>query len=704
MFFMLENNPANNLADDQSVNKKQNFFCKLFKCKTNQCACQWFKKFTFRNKKQTINASDTTSLPIDENTATTSIANPKNTKKTLKNWQKFLLVILAILLILISASGVMAYYSYQIAMEIKGEAYQAKFKAQTAYDSFKTQNLPEAEKQLQEVGQELAKIKNSYQKLAFYNNLPIIKNYYQDGLAVLQASEHGLNAGLKAIEAIVPYADVLGFQGEGSFTGGTAENRIKLMLETIDKVSPVFDEIIAQLQLTSDNLEKIDAKRYPEKIADLALRSQIEQVQQMSSEAVTMIAQFKPVIEQLPNIAGAGETGRKKYLILFQNDNELRPTGGFLTAYAVVFIEDGVVTPEKSDDIYELDLKFKKTEAIPEALAVGLTTEKKWNLRDMNIWPDFKKSMDKFFTNYQTVRGEPDNIDGIIAVDTQVLTGLLSVLGPVQIQSGATFSAEIDKRCDCPQVVYALSEIITKPTPYIREDRKGILGPLMQAVLQKAYSAPKEQWPALFDFGWKAILGRHVQMYFNDTQAQLATETVNAGGRLIAPAKGDFLAIVNTNLGGAKSNLFTEYSVKQVVEDAPVDGTLEKTVEITYKNTRKGDNCNLEAGQLCLNASMLDWTRLYVPKGAKLIKAQGFSGETKVYEEDGFTIIEGYFKLEPLGVAKLIVDYTIPYSEEIYKVRLWKQGGVSPFETIFDITGGEEKVLVDRDIDYQVAF
>lgn len=624
--------------------------------------------------------------------------------KKLKTWHKVAIGLAVFLLVIISASAVMGFYTYKVAMQIKNQALQAKTQAQTAYDAFKAQNLPEAETQLIQVSSQLEEIKTTYHKLSFYNSIPVVRKYYQDGEQAFIAGEHGLNAANKALEAIVPYADVLGFQGEGSFTGGTAENRVKLLLETLDKVAPVFDEIIAELEAANQALSQIDSQRYPEKVKDLEVRSQLEKVKEMSNESITVLAEFKPVLEELPNIAG-GKGERKKYLILFQNDNELRPTGGFLTAYAVVYIEDGKITPEKSDDIYELDQKFVKTESIPEALAVGLTTESKWNLRDMNIWPDFKQSMDQFFTSYQTIRGEPDNIDGIISVDTHVLTGLLEILGPVQIAGGGTFSAEIDSRCDCPQVVYALSEIITRPTPYLREDRKGILGPLMQSVLMKAYGAPKQQFPALFQLAWQLVQGKNIQMYFNDENAQKAAETVNAAGRMVMPEDRDFLAIVNTNLGGAKSNLFTTYSVKQLVNDAPVDGTLTKTVEITYKNSRKGDNCDLEAGLLCLNASMLDWTRLYVPKGAQLVSAQGFSSDTKVYEEGDFSVIEGYFTLEPLSLAKLSITYTIPYQDtEYYKVSLWKQGGVDAFETLFDVTGGQEKVLVDKDTDYEVIF
>jgi hypothetical protein len=450
-------------------------------------------------------------------------------------------------------------------------------------------------------------------------------------------------------------------------------------------------------------LAQINENRYPENFRGTPLRSYILKAKDGSRGAVTAITEYRPVFEQLPAIAG-GRGERKKYLILFQNDNELRPTGGFLTAYSIIYIEDGKVTPDKSDDIYEIDKKFTKRLPIPEALGRYLTTEKYWNLRDMNISPDFKTSMDTFVENYKTVRGEPADIDGIIAVDTQVLVDLLTVLGPVEVPGYGTFSAEIDPQCDCAQVVYALSQIITRPTPYLRADRKGILGPMMRAILTKAYGAPRQQWPTLFEKGLDSLAARHTQMYFFNAEAQKAAETINAAGRMTPPENTDFLGIVDANLGGAKSNLFIDYEVKQEVS-APENGQITKTVEITYKNNRRGDNCNLEAGLLCLNSTLRDWSRLYLPKGAKITLAQGFTTEPKEYEEAGFSVVDGFFILEPNSQAKVKVTYTVPYADtETYRVKLWKQGGISAFKTLLDVNGTEEEVLVDSDKTVEIKF
>lgn len=627
----------------------------------------------------------------------------KKKRFRLNKWHKIGAGVIAILLLIVIGVGI---HSYQVVMSVKAQADELMVVGQTLKEHLKTQNLPASEASLIEIQDRIDRMQSDYKKLSYYNFIPVASSYYQDGNHAFAAGEAGISAGLKTIDALVPYADVLGFEGEGSFTGGTTEDRIRVLLETLSKVTPVIDDISADLQVVDAELAQINPNRYPEKIQGRELRSNIYQAQQFVKGSLAAMTEFKPVLEVLPQIAGSDT--RRKYLVIFQNDNELRPTGGFMTAYAVMFIEDGKATPEKSDDIYELDKKFTKRIPIPNILGRYLTSERYFNLRDMNVNPDFKLSMDTFYEHYREVPGEPANIDGIISIDTNVLTELVRVLGPVEVPGYGTFSAENDPRCDCPQIIYVLSEIVDRPTPYLREDRKGIIAPMMQAILQKAYSAPKEQWPQLAELAWKKIEGKHVQFYFFDEQFQQAAETANAAGRMNQPKEGqDFLAIVDANLGGAKSNLFVETEGKLEVS-APSNGVLTNTLTLKYKNDRRGDNCNLEAGQLCLNGTLRDWVRIYLPKGAKLVNANGFDQGTLSESEDeetGFHIIEGVFRLAPLSQATVQVEYTVPYENtETYQLQMRKQAGTDQWKYLLDINGHEEEVVLNKDLNIEIPF
>ena len=612
--------------------------------------------------------------------------------------KKVLLGGLIFLGLLLGITGGVSFYAYRVAQQLKFSLTQTEVTVRAVADQFKSQNLPGARAEYEKISGQIDTMEAQLNQLAFLSRLPFASKYWQDGQAIIRAARSGEVAGDKFITTIEPYSDVLGLSGAVQDpNAANAENRIKLLLETLEKSLPELDSVAAELEIVSNELNSINPDDYPEQLAGQPLKSRVLQVQNAANMASSLLSEFRPVIEQIPNVAGAsGE--RKKYLVLFQNDNELRPTGGFLTAYSVIFIEDGKVTPDYSDDIYELDQKYRSRTPIPEQLGKYLTTERYWNLRDMNISPDFRTSMEQFFPEFQKVGAK--DLDGIIAVDTEVLTRLLNIIGPVNVPGYGTFTAELTPKCDCPQVVYALSEIITRPTNYIREDRKGILGPLMREVLTKVYDAPSEKNSALFQVSLELLAGKHVQFYFPEEQLQTAAETANVAGRMISPDSSqstDFFAVVNSNLGGAKSNLFINYEMEQgVVREN--EQSISKTVEITYKNSRPADNCNLEAGLLCLNSTLRDWTRIYVPAGSTLVESAGFIEEPSTYEEAGFTVFDGFFTLEPDSVAKLKLTYSVPYTNrDFYRLQVWKQSGVLKFPLILDLDGDQSQYEITGD-------
>lgn len=639
-------------------------------------------------------------VPVESPTPTVS-TEPKKKKSV----AKILLTIFLIVLLLAGALGALAWVLYQSGLVMVVTAREVEMHASAAYASLKAQNLVETSQHLTETKTSLQTLKGQYEKLAWAKAIPFANAYYNDGQHAITAGDAGVDAAQIAVKAVEPYADVLGFSGEGTFTGGSIENRIKLMLGTLSKITPVVDELSAKLDVMGKELAQIDERRYPETFRGQPLRQRIVTAKKLAAGASQAVVEAKPVLEVLPYIAGA-DGQRKKYLVVFQNDNELRATGGFMTAYATLFVEDGKVTPEKSDDIYELDKKFRNKPEIPAILKQYLKTETRWNLRDMNLSPDLKNSMDIFWSYFMKVPGEPKDINGIIVVDTHVLEKLVEVLGPVEVPGYGTFTAEKDKRCDCPQIIYALSEIVDRPTPFLRPNRKGIIGPMMQSILSKAYTAPKNLWPQLFEEAWKSIEGKHVQFYFFDEKTQAAAESINAAGRVKPTPEGsDYLLVVDTNLGGAKSNLFVQQQVEQDV-DLPVNGSMKKSITLTYKNPFPPSNCNLEAGELCLNGKLTDWVRIYLPQGAVVTEALGFDeGTAKVSEDLSHPMYEGVFTLQPLNQAKIKLTYTVPYTDaKEYRLFMQKQAGTTEVKHIMRVNGGEQEVILEKDKTVAIPF
>lgn len=606
-------------------------------------------------------------------------------KKKLSKRKIILLVILAlfIIAILISVYPVLQIY------RLSRSAYTAVTETMAAAQA---QDLVASKEKLNTVHSRLSSIQTNYRLLSWWKITPL-RWHYQDGERGINASLAGVEAGQEIINAVEPHIDVLGFKGEGTYTGGTTEDRIVAILSTFGELAPNIDTAAAKLDFAASELNLIDPARYPNTIRDIAVRDLIKTAQEQVTQAATLVNNARPVVEILPDIAGVKEP--KKYFILFQNDAELRPTGGFMTAYAIVEVNRGKVIPERSVDIYSLDNKFRNRLDPPDPIKNYLPLVYYWHLRDMNISPDFKVSMDTFLENYLTVPGESE-VDGIISIDTNVLKDLVEILGPIDVPGFGTFSSDIDERCDCPQVIYKLEDLVTRPTYEIRTDRKAVLGPMMQTIIQKAYDADSNAWPALFQAIFANINEKHILFYMLDEKAQVAAENFGVAGR-IKEFDGDYFHLNDANFGGAKSNMFV---TQEITQDITLEGDkVRKQVTIIYKNPFPSSNCNLEAGQLCINGILRNFVRVYLPQGSELEESLGFEDDTeKTYEELGKTVVEGFFQLQPQSQAKIKLSYTVPYNPDgEYQLMIQKQPGTYNPKYTVTVNNTQEEFFLTSD-------
>ncbi len=604
-------------------------------------------------------------------------------------------IILSCILLFFLGIGLFVGFYVKTLLEVKDIALKTKAKAFILKQDLKDQNLEKAKNDLIDIKKDLEDLSQHIEKFKIFSFIKPVSIYLQDAQVGLEASDMFINAGIKAIDTIDPYLDLLGLKGKGSFTGGTVEERINRFIDVIGKTAPDLEQIVDKLEAANSKLQNIDPNNYPLYFKGKKIRENIEKYQNLLDENIKLLVKVKPVIKKLPYLLGHEK--KIKYLFLFQNDNELRPTGGFLTAYTIIEVDNGKISPILSSDIYDLDKKYTPTDELPERMQKYLKI-KKLHIRDMNYDPDFITSMDRFFKAYKTV-DEDANFEGIIAIDTKVLTDLLDIIGPVELSGYGEFSTKPADECNCPQVVYALSEIITKPTPYIRHNRKGVLGPLMKEILNKTYSSPSDTWAKLIQASLNDLQEKHILVYIFDKDTRQSLNALNFDGHLSKVDDMDFFGIVDANLGGGKSNLFITYDVKQTI-NLKSQNLLSKKIEITYKNSAPADNCDPEAGELCLNVILHDWNRIYLPKGSKLISSNGFLEQPIVYDENDFTVIDGVFKLEPKGMTKLSLEVKVPVSikNDLYNLYIYKQPGIDKISYFLDVNGDQNKfdILTDK--------
>lgn len=596
-------------------------------------------------------------------------------KKIIVRGIAFVLAILVFLGIAIGVPGVTIYNKAKV-LEVD---------AKNLKDSFGKQNINDVETSLQKLKTDLVSFQSSYNLLSWTKFMPIMGAYWSDGEAAIKGGLHGLDAAQIGVTTAKPYADIIGFAGTGGEAQNAEENandRIEFLVSTIKDILPKVDEVSNKANLAKQEFDKIDPNRYPEKIGDKKVRENLRTLLNMVDEGATLVTNSKPLLEVAPYLMGVD--GDRTYLLIFQNDKELRPTGGFITGYSVMNVSKGKVSNVSSNDIYNLDKNYTPTIKAPEPIVKYLKgpylISQNLRLRDMNFDSDYKVSMDMFLKEARKA-GIPD-VDGVIAVDTQALVNLLNALGEVGVPGYGNFSTKIIPECNCPQVIYELesfadvegsivwdqndpTKIIFAPANYL--NRKEIVGPLMNSLLRNALGQPKEKLQGLFQAAWDSLTQKHVLFYMNDEKAQKGVESFNIAGR-VKDYDGDYFLATDANLGGRKSNLYVTNEIEQDIEISS-DGSVTKTVILTYKNPEKHDGW--------LNSVLPSWLRIYVPKGSQLISLEGLDDKKDPYEELGKTVFSGSYSLRPEGLSKITVKYKLPFKAKgEYKLLMQKQPGI----------------------------
>lgn len=631
------------------------------------------------------------------------IMEPQPIKK--KRW-KYLLIPVVILGLFVVTLGIML----TPLRTVLAKANEVMASGREVGAAIKNQDLDKAKTSLADTRAKLVALDKEYGRVKSLKVIPILGKYIEDGEHGIRAAFAGLDAGDKAIEALEPNADLLGLKGKSTFVSGTADERLQTAVKTMSALTPKINEMAASVDTLRKELDSIDPKRYPVSLRGKKIREPMMSAKEIIENAANLFINAQPLLINLPKLMG--EPTDKRYLVLFQNDKELRATGGFITAYAQFRFVKGKPILEKSDDIYALDASLRKKFPATREITTFHKGVYNLNIRDSNLSPDFMLSMQQFEEMYKTSAGA-EKIDGIWAVDTHVLVEALRILGPMNVY-GREFSAETDKRCDCPKAVYELEDYSTRPVGYVREARKDIIGVLLQSILQKALGvSPSQYWGSLFQMMLTEINQKHVLAYFQDTDAQKAAESFNMAGRIMTASETatllkykegngwDYLHINNSNMAGAKANMFVSDKVAKDVTLGS-DGTRTTKLTVEYKNPYPGSDCGLESGGLCLNAPLRNWIRIYVPAGSKLTESKGTQSpkdgkpvSMDTYESLGKTVFEGFMIVNPMGTARLDVTYTTPGipSGQGYNILIQKQPGTDKTEYLIKIDGKDRKKI-----------
>ena len=597
--------------------------------------------------------------------------NPK------KKYIKIALPIIGLLILFVA--GFIAYAGFVVVPNTKNfttnvqGAYDQAEKVQAA---IKSEDVLKTKEETIKLKEELKTAQKDLDNLGFVRFIPVANGYYNDSKHIIAAGVVAAEAGELAADGILPFADVLGLEGHKSKVTAKEKSSI-IVKEVLPTLSPLVDKLEEKLNRIDKELSQVDPNRYPEGliIKGFKVKSGLIQAKEGVNKAQEILPDAKVLLSVAPEVLG--QPKEKTYLILFQNDKELRGTGGFITSYAIARVKSGKLVSIKSEDIYNLDKRFTPIEPPPEVLQKYLLL-KIFPIRDANLSPDFATSAQKFESFYKTIPGLPE-VDGIISIDTEFVSSLLEFTGPIKLEKiGETFSAEKNE--------YGVSDFFYKMELYAQQifrgssERKSFIGDLMNEIIDRVLKAPPEKFESLTQIFVKDVEEKHIQFYFKNKTAQEFVRKFDAAGE-IKNYEGDYLHVNNSNFAGLKANAFIDYKIEQDIVTSK-DGTVTKKVGITLTNTS-----NKLVGWL--NSNYRNWMRVYVPQGSKIINKE-VQADFKESKDLDKTVFEGFSITSPLTSSKSTFSYELPFKVkpgQDYKMLIQKQAGTISTKMIIRLNG-----------------
>ncbi len=388
--------------------------------------------------------------------------------------------------------------------------------------------------------------------------LPVYGNDLAAAPDLLELAEHLINTALHGSEAVQPVFNALHSSDRSLDPAG--------LTALLVQAQPALGDARAELDRALLVRKNIAVEQLSPRLRTV-LVDRLDPMIGLADESVSLGL-------AVPGMLGAAESGPKTYLLLVQNEDELRPTGGFITSVGKLVIYKGQIISLEFEVVEEQDDWSQPYPTAPWQLQEYMNSPV-LVLRDANWFADFPTSA--LWAEYLYAYTHSHSVDGVIAFDQHFLVMLLAVLGPLQLDG-------VEYPISDQNVIAYMRESKNPPTGEMipaNWTRKDFIRKLADAVREKLEGGDQD-WPVIAQVLLQAMDQRHLLLQFDDPV--ISTLLAQRGwDNAIRPGGGDFLMVTDTNIGFNKTNAVVEIGLTYDVDLSDLDSPV-GTLTLTHQN------------------------------------------------------------------------------------------------------------------------
>ena len=405
------------------------------------------------------------------------------------------------------------------------------------------------------------------------------------------------------------------------------------------------------------------------------------------------VADLEAGLEILPAVLGAEEP--RWYLIGMQNNAELRGPGGALLRFALLRIDRGSPALERSGTVYDVDVDRDPVDiTLPDDAWYVRGIEDAQRFGNANWSPDWPSSarLTVAYGRASPGRGRRalPPIAGVLAVDPVAMRELMPGVGPYKTEGGRTLTRD-----------NVMPFLLHKA--YSVHPRRGVRRAVLKDVIERFYDGlldPRHPTELLQGFG-RALAGKHMQIWLSKEDEQRYVERMNWDGGIEPAEAGDYLYVVQQNVGGNKLNYVErqvhEMDVRFTGRAALVSTSVEvlNAVVLPQPGYWLGDSEGLHRPMI----------NVYVPGRAQLLDARVngtllpnpapaiWTGDLPPeHREKGKKVWSATLEVPPRRSGRVLFDYRVPHAltqragRRVYRLSVQHQPKVRAEELRVNLT------------------
>jgi hypothetical protein len=394
--------------------------------------------------------------------------------------------------------------------------------------------------------------------------------------------------------------------------GDTEGNNLtpEQVIALLDRERPALEQALTAAERGQAAWEQVDTARLSPWLAGKV---------SILNEGLPLLRMGLQMATVAPELLGADEP--RTYLILAQNEDELRPTGGFISGAGLITVEQAQVAEVDFLDANLVDDYLNKPYPAPPAPLFDYMGSEIWLFRDANWSPDFPTSAQQAAYLYEYGQGIP--VDGVIALDQHAVELLIAGLGEVHIPG-------VDEPITAANVRQFMREAWnpdeSSTTGEWILNRKEFIGQMAFAIMERIEADPGSvDWVQVAKGLYQALNERHLLIFVKDATTGRALAQTGWDGSL-RQNTGDYLMVADANVGFGKVNpLITKHVDQRVTLNT--DGTASSELTLTYTHQGQRENIRCQppppytAGityEALIHRCYYDYLRIYVPSGSVL--------------------------------------------------------------------------------------